>query len=309
MTGAEFQARLEQTFAEDGVPFKRAHFMFETEAQYGLEAAELRGYLSLSDGFKCMFLESVELVNTHIPPQVKVKLSEHYSQFVPRMVVAFHYVCGAERAALNGYPLPAYTTLRSVFDATVLMSAAMQGLTNFYLIEGLDEKGQLIGGGNDFDPNKAKRARMDDEWKVRKQMTGKDSGLAPATIAHLEKLDELFDSEVHGARLSLADSVDYMKGKAPLSVLPKYRDMSFAMFMNRYCEVIWTIHRLLPLIQPPGTTMPTAWIEKWKVLDDSFELTIRALSKDLGKSVGDAYADFIGAKFPFNAGTTFPIAP
>jgi hypothetical protein len=309
MTGAEFEKRLHATFTEGGVPFKRAHLLFDREKEYGLETLKFGGYLALSDAFKCMFLESVELANTHIPPQIKVNLSEHYPQFVPRIVSAFHYVCGAERAALNGYPLPAYTTLRNVFDTTTLMSAAMQGLTNFYLIEGLDEKGQLIGGGPDFDPIKAKRARIDDEWKVRKKMTGKDSGLQPSTIDHLRKLDEMYDSEVHGARLSLADAMGYMKGKAPLNVLPKFKDISFAIFMNRYCEVCWTIHRLLPLIQPPDTSMPDAWVEKWEVLDDSFELTIRSLSKDLGKGVGDAYADFVQAKFPFSATSTFPTAP
>lgn len=309
MTGGEFEERLRATFTEDGVPFKRAHVLFDTEKEYGMSVLKLRGYLALSDAFKCMFLESIELVNTHIPQQIKANLSEHYPQFVPRLVSAFHYACGAERAALRGYPLPAYTTLRNVFDSTVLISAAMQGLTNFYLVEGLDENGKFVGGEQDFDPAKSKRARMDNEWKVRKLMTGKDSGLRPTTIEHLKKLDELYDWEVHGARLSLANTMDYMKGNGPLSVLPTYRDMSFALFMNRYCEVCWTIHRLLPLIQPPNTSMPDTWVQKWMTLDDSFELTVRALSTDCGKGVGDSYADFVCTKFPFNAGSTFPIAP
>jgi hypothetical protein len=47
-----------------------------------------------------------------------------------------------------------------------------------------------------------------------------------------------------------------------------------------------SIHRLVPLIQPPETSTPDAWVEKWKVLDDSFELTIRALSKIWAKALG-----------------------
>jgi hypothetical protein len=35
------------------------------------------------------------------------------------------------------------------------------------------------------------------------------------------------------------------------------------------------VHRLTPVIQPPGVPLPADWMEKWRVLDDSFEITVK----------------------------------
>ena len=43
------------------------------------------------------------------------------------------------------------------------------------------------------------------------------------------------------------------------------------------------------------------------LIDDSFEIGVRSLTKELGMKVGHAYADFINAKFPFNETSTFPL--
>jgi len=53
-----------------------------------------------------------------------------------------------------------------------------------------------------------------------------------------------------------------MKGKAPLPVLPVFNEQQFAMFMNRFCEVGWMAHYLLPLIQPGEAPLPKIWQEK-----------------------------------------------
>jgi hypothetical protein len=300
MTGEEYEKRLLQTFAEGGVPYKRAYDLHEAEGKYGQHVLKLSGYLARSDAFKCVFFEACELLNTHCRPQVKTPLSEFYNLFMPRLTNAFHSVCGAERAAIHGYPLPAYTILRNVYDNNVLTSAALQRITTFYAIMGLDPS-------RDFDPGQARKNRKKEEQLVRGKMTGNNSGLSQETIDELREWDDLFDAEVHGGHLSLADSIGYMKGTAPLPILPKWTEMSFAMFMNRHAEVCWTIHRLLPQIQPPGIRLPNSWAEKWKVVDESHELTVRALSKDLNMKIGDAFAEFLHAKFPFNANTTFTL--
>ncbi|HKX94598.1 MAG TPA: hypothetical protein VJM48_07835 [Methylibium sp.] len=300
MTGNEFQERLDAAFVFEGANYGRVHLIHGTQDEYSQGVLQFSGHLALSDGFKAVFLEALELMNVYCRPRITTPLSEHFPQFLPRLVNGFHTLCGAECAAIRGYPRPAFTTLLNVFDDSVLTSAALQKLTDFYKIEGIDPNGT-------FDPDAARRARKVEEFRVRRLMTGPDSGLGTEVIGELRHLNDLFDFEVHGGRLSLADSMAFMKGQGPLHVLPKFVPETYALFMNRFTEVAWTVHRLLPSVQPPEAPMPKEWADRWALVDDSFEIAVRSLSKDLGKRVGDAYADFVKVKFPFTAGMVFPL--
>lgn len=296
----EFVKRLEAISENDGVPYGRARLLFDEEEKHQQAVLKYNGYLALSDAFKCFFLETVELVNTVCQPKVTTPLSEFYQIFVPRLAHAFQSLCGAERVALCGYPYHAYTLLRNTFDNLVLTSAALQKVTDFYSIEG-------VTSGKPLTIETVKRLRKKTEFEVQKKMTGSDSGLTDETQNEISKWDALFDLEVHGARLSLAGAQGWMKGQEPLPVLPQFEEMKFAVFMNRYCEVGWMVHRLTPAIQPPGVPLPAAWMEKWRVLDDSFEITVHSLTQQLGKKVGAAMVELVKAKFPFNEQSAFPL--
>lgn len=291
---------MDAAFVFEGANYGRVRIIHGSQDEYSQRVLQFSGHLALSDSFKAVFLESVELMNVYCRPRVRAPLSEHFPLFLPRLANAFHTLCGAECAAIRGYPSPAFTTLRNVFDDAVLMSAALQKFTDFYKIEGLNPNQK-------FDPNVAKKARKVEEFKVRKLMTGSDSGLGDDVTNELAKLNDLFDFEVHGGRLSLTSAVAFMKGEGPLHVVPKFAPNTFALFMNRFNEVSWAVHRLLPAVQPPGVPMQKEWADRWALVDESFEIAVRSLSKELGKKVGDAYAEFIKVKFPFNSGSVFPL--
>lgn len=300
MTPEEFQKRLEDISRYEGVDYGRVQLLFEEEAKYGVATTKFQGYMALSDAFKCLFLEAVELINVVCRPKVTQPLSEFYAFYMPRIVHAFQSVCGAERAALHGYPLLAYTALRNVYDHNVLSSAAAQKLTTFYAIEGLEP-------GQPFDPVKAKKLRKDTEFDVRRKLTGAQSGLTIQTIDELAKWDALFDFETHGARLSMTSAMGWIKGTETLAVLPRFVARDFAIFMNRFCEISWMIHRLLPLLQPPSAELSDEWQTKWAIVDDSFRIIVQALTDDTGKKIGAAMVEFVTSKFPFSAKTTFPL--
>ncbi len=300
MNPEEFVARLDAISIEEGIPYGRVQALFEAEAAYGESAAQFKGYLALSDAFKALFLETTELLNSVCWPQKKTPLSAEYVLFLPRLTLSFQLLCGAERAALKGYPYLGYTALRNIFDSLVLVSAALQKFTDFYSIEGLDPT-------QPFDVSTYKKLRRKTELTVSQLMTGAKSGLTPETIVELAQWDALFDHETHGARLSLAGAMGWMKGTEPLGVLPKFDSASFAMFMNRYCEIAWMAHRLLPLTQTADALLPTGWGEKWRVVDDSFERTVFALKAQLGKRIGGALTEFVKTKFPFKASSPFPL--
>ncbi|MBI4005565.1 MAG: hypothetical protein HY356_02750 [Gammaproteobacteria bacterium] len=300
VTVEQFMERLGEISEHKGVEFARAHQVFDAEETYGNEVLKYKGYLTLSDAFKCFFLETVEMINVEIRPKVKNPLSEFYAIFVPRMAHSFASLCGAERVSIKGYPYLGYTLLRNIFDNQVLTSAALQRLTDFYSIEG-------VVPGKPVNPEEVKKLRKNTEYVVRRQMTGDQSGLSATTLAELSKWDALFDHETHGARLSAGLAMDWMRGQGPLPVLPKFEEMPFAMFVNRFCEVGWMFHHLVPLLQISEFPLSDAWRRKWQIIDESFEQTVASLTTQLGKPIGSAIIELVKAKFPFNEKSAFPL--
>jgi len=296
----EFVKRLDAISDMNGVGYARAHLLFDEEEKHEQEVFKYKGYLALSDAFKCFYLETVELINTECRPKIKTPLSEFYALFVPRLSHSFLSLCGAERVAIRGYPYHGYTLLRNVFDNVVLTSAALMKITDFYSIEGATP-------GKTLDIDAVKKLRKTTEFAVRRQMTGDQSGLSRKTLDELSRWDSLFDYETHGARLSLTQAIGWMKGESPLPVLPRFDETAFAMFMNRFCEVGWMTHRLIPLVQPPGVSLPDSWREKWQIIDESFAQTVESLTKQLGKDIGVAIVEFVKTKYPFNERSTFPL--
>ena len=299
-TPPEFITRLTDLSKYDGNQFGRLQLLYEEENKFHQTARTYGGYWALSDAFKCFFLETTELSNAHARPQVTAPLSEHYGLMVPRIVHAFRYICGAEHLAEYEYPLQALTVLRNIFDSLVLTSAALHKWTDFYSIEG-------VIPGEPFDPREALNLRRHTERAVRLRMTGADSGLSQTAQEDLLIVDRVYDHEVHGARLSLADATQYLRGQLGLSIVPKFEEKQMAAFFNRLSDIAWMLHRLLPLLQPPNIELPLPWAEKWRALDDSFRYFINELTAQLGKTVGASVVEFVEAKFPFNEHSTFPL--
>ncbi|OFV95925.1 MAG: hypothetical protein A3F68_11810 [Acidobacteria bacterium RIFCSPLOWO2_12_FULL_54_10] len=296
----ELIKRLDAMFEHEGVPYGRAYLLFDREDEHVNAAIQYKGYLVLSDAFKCFFLETVELLNTECRPKIKAPLSEFYARFVPRLTGSFQSLCGAERVAIRGYPYSGYTLLRNIYDNLVLASAALQKFVDFNSIDGVEP-------GKPFNLDAARKLRKSTERTVRRKMTGDQSGLSRQTLSELAQWDTLFDYETHGARLSLTQSMGWREGTQPLAVLPRFDKSAFAMFMNRFCEVGWMTHRLIPLVQPPGVFLPDVWREKWLVIDESFEVFVDSLTKQCGKNIGAAIVEFVKVKFPFNEQSVFTL--
>lgn len=239
MTVDEFLKNIREISTHEGVVYGRLDTLRQAESTYGEQVAQsLSGYLELSDAFKCFYFETIERLNVECHPKVKTPLSEFYPIFMSRLNNNFLSLSGAEHMALFGYPLQAYTIHRNTFDNVVLSSAVLQKITDFYSVEGIDPN-------LPFDADKVKQKRKSVEWTVRGVMLGKDSGLAQETIDELLKLDNTYDLEVHGSRLSFAGDMEWIKGNEPLHIVPKFSLTDFALHMNRFVEVAWMVHRLI----------------------------------------------------------------
>jgi hypothetical protein len=301
LTANEFIDRLDGISKYKDEPYGRCHLLFKEEAKYGLTVANsMAGYLALSDAFKCFYLETVERLNTECVPKVNKPLSEFYPMFFARLNNNFESLVAAERVALHGYPHQAFTMHRNNFDNAVLTAAAMQGFTDFYSIEG-------VVPGQEFDEKSIKTLRRKTEFAIQDIMLGDKSGLSQPTIDALGKINNTFDLEVHGSRLSLARAANWLSGTAPLPIMPAFEPRAFALHMNRYLEVAWMVCRMIPLTQPPEAPLPADWREKWGVLDDSFKLMSDAMTNECGKAFGAAFIEFVHLKLPFGANTVFPL--
>lgn len=106
----------------------------------------------------------------------------------------------------------------------------MQRFTDFYSIEG-------VVRGQAFDEKSMKLLRKKTEFAIQEIMLGAKSGLSQPTSEALNKINITFDLEVHGSRLSLAKTADWLKGAAPLRIMPTFELRGFSLHMNRYVEV------------------------------------------------------------------------
>ncbi len=300
MRPEEFRAALKAISFHEGVPFGRLEALDMREAQHRRDVSgQLGGYLDLSGAFKCFFIETVDLVNTDVQAKWKGQVAEFYPFLIARMAHSFRSLRGAECAAISGYPFSAFTILRNIFDDLVLTSAVLQKHTDLNSILG-------IVPGQQFEESVAKKRAVREEFRVRELMTGAKSGLSEETRDELMKLNKLFDFEVHGARLSLAAVGDWIRGTKPIPIVPMFDPKHFAVFMNRYVEVAWMIHRLTPALQLPGAFLSEEWKSKWRVLDSALEVAVYSLTAESGKKVGRAMKDFIHSKLPFDEDFCFP---
>jgi hypothetical protein len=66
-------------------------------------------------------------------------------------------------------------------------------------------------------------------------------------------------------------------------------------------------HRLLPPTQPPTIHVAADWADKWRVIDDSFEIMVNSLTVQLGKKIGAVILELVKTKFPFDPKDAFPL--
>jgi hypothetical protein len=301
MEREEFRAKLREISYYENKPWGRIEFLASAEQQFEADVeGSLGGFMDLSNASTCFFLETVERINKDCRPHVQSALSEFYPIFMSRLVQNFRSLCGAQKLALSGYPLHAFTILRNTFDDAILTSACLQGFSDFYSIEGIIQ-------GIKIEMVEVKKLRKNTERDVLNKFIWSCIHLSELTKTELRALDQIFDFEVHGARLSFAGTKGWLLGKESLGVLPNFNQKEFSMYMNRACEIGWMIHRFIPLVQPPKIPLSNDWKNKWLLIDESYQKSVESLSIDLGKPIGNAIKELVTMKFPFSCDSEFPL--
>lgn len=299
----EFLHDLEMVSDYYGTPLGRLQKYWNSELEHvNMMSVHTPDALRLIRAFQCLFLESIELLNLGMtdiktPPD----LPFYKRNFVPHMVHLFQQECASDLLATHGYPLSAFAMLRNTFDHILLILAVMLKITDFYDIEGMKQgKGPL--------DRESRRLRKETEQEVKRNLTGQKSGLSVKSIENLKLWDDVFDLEVHGARLSHASAAGWIQGDNPrLNVHPEYNEISCAMYSNRISEITWLAHRLLPMFQNSSFHFSKEWAEKWRVLDLRFEDKLRHLAAQQEDKVGLSIIEFVKCKLPFDEHTHYPL--
>lgn len=264
------------------------------------ECLAYHGSLRLWAAYKSFYLEMIPQLNKQVRADTRIMPNKQYDLLVPQLTTAFLSLAGAEQNALAGYPFNAFTVLRNIEDNLMLTSAVLQKYTTFLEVEGLVE-------GQQIDMKEVKKLRKQTEEKVRKRMKGHESGLTQSTKTQLTRINNLYDYEVHGSRLSLSRSMDWYTSDVPLHCLPVFNEKDFVVFLNRYSEIAWMFFRLLPNLQRPGHPLPEPWGEKFEVLDGAFRQMVGSLKNEEGDEIGLAIVEYIDHAFPFSEETYFPL--
>jgi hypothetical protein len=268
------------------------------ERDFVAKAARFNGLVTISNAFRSFVIDTIDTLNDVWGPHV-ASAPPSYIWLLPRLAQGFHWLCGAEQQAFAGYPYPAFAQVRNIFDSAVVTSAIAQGWVSFHDADGLTP-------GVPFDPAAIKKKRKKVEHLIFERMTGAASGLSATTLHELAIVDEMFDWEVHGQRVSATQSMPWLNRQAPLAFVPQFEEGAFAPFMNRYLETMWMVHRLVPLARPYAAPVPSEWRDKWIVLDESLQTNAFSLTAQFSKPIGQAIVDFVTAKFPFDANSTLP---
>jgi hypothetical protein len=118
-----------------------------------------QGYLALSTAFMRFFLETTAALDETIPRTAPA----HHRILLEKLVHGFQTLRAAQLVAHHGYPMQGFTLLRNIHDDCVLMSAVMQGLTDFE---------ELAGGGPGavLDRITLRKNRIKAEHRVRSKI-------------------------------------------------------------------------------------------------------------------------------------------
>lgn len=302
MTDIEaWENRLVATFGHGGIVGATLSPLVESEAAYGAWVADsFRGFMTLSEAFLVFHFETPELINRYLAAPMtesKTGVTTAHAMSIVRHAVDFRTLRAARQLLFQGAPYQGLMLMRPVFDAALVRSAIVQGLTTIEAVEGLvgQQPGQTL------DRKAVRGAKIKEEKRIDSIMLRSDSGLTETTQRELQEWEGLLHAEIHGGSLSSAAALGWLRGVAPLVFPPSPNEHDAAMIMNRWVEVAWLVHRLVPTLQHSQFRFPQDWRERWTVLDQSFEPMVQSLSTQLGKGIGNAMVEFVNAKFPFNA--------
>ena len=298
MRWEELQQELEEAFTTEGILGKRILAIAQRELDYKiLVESTFRGHQVLSLSFQEFFAETLEISASVWKEDNRKPTPPTFSEIFRWQLANFRNLRASTIIFSNGYPFDGLARLRQLKESALFLGAMLAGLTTYPKING-DDPNDIEKGGTFTREESGKRRtrRKKEESRVLGLMLRKKSGFSVHQLAELETWEGFFHSEVHGTRLTRFIDI---RADRPITLAPSFVELSCAMFINRYSEICWMLHRTMPILQLSYRKFGNEWARKWDLLDINFQETEKGLVT-LGKPIGRAITDFVTSKFNFS---------
>lgn len=228
----------------------------------------------------------------------------HYVLCLMMFLTIFRSLRAAELVSVKGgYPLQAYIIQRSIKDQLFALCSAANGMDTFAKLFGWD--GVADNPWSEETYSTVIKKRMQVEGKILRKLIGKESGLSEQSQEQLSQWNRMFNWEAHRGLLTLSKlTTKLVKGELPQDISPLSDEITESMYMNRSHELGWMCLRLLPYMRRAETLKDADWDNKWKLLDDSFQMMVDGLG-GLGKKISPAIIELVHSKFALSAETYY----
>lgn len=299
MGTADWLGRLEDTFISDELGFQMVSSVFQSEKSHATRCvSELRGHKVMIESLQSFLLQTFSIMNTRSDFDCPSKrnfglLTFEFSQF-------FRLLRSCDILYLHGYPLTAYVNQRTIRDKCFSIAAIANSFTTTEALLGFNNPRPTHISSEEI--AKMRKRSVAEESLMFNRMLRKATDLG-AHKTPLLKWERLFNREVHGQQLSLAQFLtESQKNGTSIPIAPEYDENMIAAYVNRSVELGWMITRLIPLVQPKPNYFDKHWQKKWDILDDSYSVyndSHKGLGSPGFKELAEAIEYFVNLRFKF----------
>jgi hypothetical protein len=290
----ELLNRLADVFTTNGVVGDGLSYVLDHEREYeGFVEKSYEAYSVMSRSFQEFYMDTLE---------ESARLESRPLTFADTFCwhfANFRVFRAADILFRKGYPTAGLAYLRSAQESALYFGAMLNGLTSYQQITGQDGINVTGRSLTREEACSIRKRRQKEEQRIRDLMIRGKSGLTSEILGELKRWESFFNVEIHGALLTQA-----LEQENTVSVAPKPRDVPCNMFIHRFFEVSWMIHRTLPIMQLSNQRFTDEWATRWQLLDDNFRRMEESLAQD-GREIGTAFTAFIDVKFPFDPSCCF----
>ncbi|MBY0355496.1 MAG: hypothetical protein K2Q12_07170 [Rickettsiales bacterium] len=287
---------LHRAFKYEGLTGGRIFYLDQREKVFERHVSQkYNGFAVVLDCFFDFFIEVLDTKHALLAKEGWPS-NGWFSIILQRYHTFFHDLRACWLMYINGYPMAGVGYLRDVFDRAVVLAAVFNGYAEMQELYGIQ--------GDAFDEKTYKAKIQDCRKRCFSQMIGDNSNLSDESKATLRFIKDISHQQVHSAIYTDLQSHALMQ-KGILNYMPHPNETNEGMFINRFTEIAWFVHRLLCFIQTKPYEFSQSQQVKWELLDSSFERIIFSTHQQLDKDFPLAYIEATKTKFAFHPSSSF----
>jgi hypothetical protein len=276
--------RIDDTFVGKGGIVGGDHLVDLIKHEKGMSPyliGKFHGYVRLMDSFFDFYIETLREASA----RKETKWPEEIIIFTLTHIATLWRFRSSYLVFWNGYYIDAKSLLRAVLENALNIAALQSGVITIKEMFGnvaLARKKYR----SEEEINKVIQRRISAcDRKVRSQMIGGESGLSSGAQEDLRLFMQGLHMAVHKAQTNFLWGFKKWFCKQPLPFFPSWDEGLASIYADSSIFLAWMVTKTFPLLQLKSGEFSDGWLEKYKVLDESFEEMVADFPKRLGRSV------------------------